>query len=152
MVFAIFKPKAVVLLRLNVTNIVLYLKFISCSDAEGLVVHAWAIVEFQESAAVFQSDDEAADAKRYSYCDTCVGFFCSLPISWHSLLYTLHSFFVFSDYLHICTTVSNCLCISGFALVRMLCRWLQSSSPCAWSFTDRDLSVSRISRRIQFPW
>ena len=36
---AIFKPKAVVLLRLNVTNIVLFLESISCSDAEGLVVH-----------------------------------------------------------------------------------------------------------------
>lgn len=40
MVFSIFKPKAVALLRLMVTYIVLDLEFVSSSNAEGLVVHA----------------------------------------------------------------------------------------------------------------
>ena len=127
MVFAIFKPKAVALLRLNVTNIVLDFESISCSDAEGLVVHAWAIFEFQESAAVFQSDDEAVDVKRDSSWDTYVEFF-SVRCWYHDMV-CLYSplFFCFPDYLHICTIVSNFLGISGFALVQMLCRWLQLS-------------------------
>ena len=90
--FAIFKPKAVVLLRLNVTNIVLYLESISCSDAEGLVVHVWLSSSFRSPRLYSNPMTKRQMLRETPPAIPTLSFFLFVADIMTWFVYTLHSF------------------------------------------------------------